>query len=179
MSAANDSVVEALKGAIRDVPDFPKPGILFKDITPVLADPRLFRQAVDLLAARHENSEVNKVCAVEARGFVFGAGVAYRLGAGFVPVRKKGKLPYRAREASYALEYGTATLQIHEDAIRPGERVLVVDDLLATGGTAEATAQLVEGLGGQIVEIEFLIELAFLHGREKLSRYKVFAPIVL
>lgn len=178
MNAEVAKAILEIKKAIRDVPDFPKPGILFKDITPVLADAHLFRMAVDLLADRHSRDRVDKVCAVEARGFMFGAGVAYRLGVGIVPVRKKGKLPYRAREASYALEYGTATLQIHEDAINPGERVLVIDDLLATGGTAEATARLVEELGGRVVEIEFLIELAFLKGREKLSRHPVYAPIV-
>jgi adenine phosphoribosyltransferase len=173
-----NSAVEEIKNAIRDVPDFPKPGILFKDITPVLSDARLFRMAVDVLADRHARDRIDKVCAVEARGFMFGAGVAYKLGVGIVPVRKKGKLPYKTREASYALEYGTATLQIHDDAVRPGERVLVIDDLLATGGTAEATARLVEELGGKVVEIDFLIELAFLKGREKLARYSVHAPIV-
>jgi len=170
--------VEKLKKAIRDVPDFPKKGMIFKDITPVLSDPSLFRSAVDILAERHMKSRVDLVCAIDARGFLFGAGVAYKLGAGIVPVRKKGKLPYRTIEQSYDLEYGTATLQMHEDAIRKGARVLLVDDLLATGGTAAATAGMIEKLGGTIVEIEFLIELAFLNGREKLKKYPVFAPIV-
>lgn len=178
MKPSSDVAIQRIKGAIRDVPDFPKPGILFKDITPVLSNAELFRTAVDLLAGRHTRGDVDKICAVEARGFMFGAAVAYKLGVGIVPVRKKGKLPYKTREASYALEYGTATLQMHEDAIRKGERVLVIDDLLATGGTAEATARLIEELGGRVVEIEFLIELAFLKGREKLARYPVYAPIV-
>ena len=170
--------IEKLKNAIRDVPDFPKPGILFKDITPVLSDASLFKSAVDILAERHLKNRVDVVCAIDARGFLFGAGVAYRLGVGIVPVRKKGKLPYKTIEASYDLEYGTATLQMHKDAIRKGSRVLLVDDLLATGGTAAATANMIEKLGGTIVEIEFLIELAFLKGREKLKKHNVFAPIV-
>jgi adenine phosphoribosyltransferase len=169
--------LDALKKAIRDVPDFPKPGILFKDITPVLADPALFRFAVDLFAERHAKGRIDRVCAIEARGFLFGAAVALQLGVGIVPIRKKGKLPYRTREASYSLEYGTATLQVHEDAVKKGMRVLLIDDLLATGGTAAASAQLIEQLGGEIAEIQFLIELAFLKGRGKLSKYNVFAPI--
>ncbi len=170
--------LEKIQAAIRDVPDFPKKGILFKDITPVLADPVLFKSAVDLLAERHLKSRIDLVCAIEARGFLFGAGVAYRLGAGVVPVRKKGKLPYRTVEATYDLEYGTATLQMHEDGLWKGARVLLVDDLLATGGTAAATAGMIEKFGGQIVEIEFLIELGFLKGRGKLSKYNVHASIV-
>lgn len=169
--------VDKLRAAIRDVPDFPKKGILFKDITPVIDDPALFRLAVDTLADRHKDSRIAKVCAVEARGFIFAAAVAYKLGAGMVPIRKKGKLPYKTIEASYDLEYGSATLQMHVDALKKGERVLLIDDLLATGGTAAATAQMIEKLRAEIVEIEFLIELAFLKGREKLTRYKVFAPI--
>lgn len=169
--------VEALRAAIRDVPDFPKQGIIFKDITPILADPALFKMAVDTLADRHANSRIDKVCAVEARGFIFAAAVAYKLGTGLVPIRKKGKLPYKTYEASYDLEYGSATLQMHVDALAKNERVLLIDDLLATGGTAVATAQLIEKLGGTIVEIEFLIELAFLKGRERLSKYNVFSPI--
>lgn len=169
--------LDTLKQAIRDVPDFPKPGILFKDITPVLDDPALFKAAVDLFVERYRKQKIAKVAVVEARGFLFGSAVAYRLGAGVVPVRKKGKLPYQTIEASYSLEYGTATLTMHTDAIRAGERVLLLDDLLATGGTAAATANLIEQLGGEVVEIAFLIELAFLKGRGKLSKYKVFAPI--
>ena len=170
--------IESVKAAIRDIPDFPTKGILFKDITPVLADPALFNDAVHALADRHLRNRIQKVCVIEARGFLFGAAIARELGAGIVPVRKKGKLPYRTIETSYSLEYGTATLQMHEDALRPGERVLVVDDLLATGGTAAAAAQMIEKLGGQIVEIEFLVELAFLKGRDKLSKYPLYAPIV-
>jgi len=170
--------VDLLKKAIRDVPDFPKPGILFKDITPVLADPKLLRIAVDLLADRHLKGHIDKVAVIESRGFTFGTAVAYKLGAGLALVRKKGKLPYRTIEASYDLEYGSATLQMHEDAIRPGERILLLDDLLATGGTAAATVSLIEKLGGKIVEIEFLIELAFLKGREKLKAYPIFSPLV-
>ena len=169
---------DALKKAIRDVPDFPKPGILFKDITPVLANPKLFLAAVDLLADRHIKSRIDKVAMIEARGFTFGAGVALKLGAGIALIRKPGKLPGQTISASYELEYGSATLHTHTDAVKPGERVLLVDDLLATGGTAAATAGLIEQLGGKIVEIEFLIELAFLKGREKLKKYPVFAPIV-
>lgn len=170
--------VERLKAAIRDVPDFPKQGIIFKDITPILADPELFRLAVSTFASRHRKSRIDKVCVVEARGFIFGSAVAYELGAGLIPIRKKGKLPYQTNEASYDLEYGTATLQVHVDALEKGARVLLIDDLLATGGTAQASAGLIEKLGGEIVEIQFLIELAFLKGREKLKKYNVFAPIV-
>ncbi len=170
--------MERVRSAIRVIPDFPKPGILFKDITPVLADPELFKAVVDLFTARLKGLGVTKIAAIESRGFLFGAAVAYQLGVGLVPVRKKGKLPYKTVEQSYALEYGTATLEIHEDAFRGGERVAVIDDLLATGGTAAATAVLCEKLGAKVVEIDFLIELAFLHGRDKLTAYPVFAPIV-
>ncbi|MBP7829908.1 MAG: adenine phosphoribosyltransferase [Kiritimatiellae bacterium] len=170
--------IPALKNAIRDIPDFPKEGIIFKDITPLLAEPSLFKLAVDTLAERHRDSRIDRVCVVESRGFLFGSAVAYQLGAGIVPIRKKGKLPHETLEAAYDLEYGTATLQVHVDAFEPGTRVLLIDDLLATGGTAEASARLIEQLGGKIIEIQFLIELAFLNGREKLTKYPVFAPIV-
>jgi adenine phosphoribosyltransferase len=170
--------IDKLRAAIRDVPDFPQKGILFKDITPVLADPSLFKLAVDTFANRYKGQRIDKVAVIDARGFLFGSAVAYQLGAGIVPVRKKGKLPYKTIEESYSLEYGTATLAMHVDAIRKGERVLLLDDLLATGGTAAATANLIENLGGTIVEIAFLIELAFLNGRKKLSKHKVFAPVV-
>ena len=170
--------IERLKNAIRDIPDFPRKGILFKDITPLIAEPELFKLAVDTLASRHAESRIDRVCVVESRGFLFGSAVAYRLGAGIVPIRKKGKLPHETLEAAYDLEYGTATLQVHVDAFEPGTRVLLIDDLLATGGTAEASARLIEQLGGKIIEIQFLIELAFLNGREKISKYPVFAPIV-
>lgn len=170
--------VEKLRKAIRDVPDFPRKGIIFKDITPLLADASLFREAVNLLANRHRAAGITHVCAVEARGFIFGAAVALELGAGFVPVRKKGKLPCATVEASFDLEYGQDTVQIHADAFPRGARVLLVDDVLATGGTAEATARLIQQLGGELVEIEFLIELAFLNGRARLKPFNVYAPIV-
>lgn len=169
---------DLIKKAIRDIPDFPKPGIIFKDITPVLSDPKLFEMAVSLLTGRHKKGSVDKVAAVESRGFIFGTAVAQALGAGVVPVRKKGKLPFRTVEASYDLEYGSATLEMHIDSIKKGERILLIDDLLATGGTAEASARMIRELGGTIVEMDFLIELAFLNGRKKLTEYPVFAPIV-
>lgn len=155
--------------AIRNVPDFPKPGIQFKDITPVLSDPRLFAGSIDLLTAGLRPGDVDSVVGIDARGFIFAAAVALKLSAGFVPVRKKGKLPYRTHEQNYALEYGTNTIAIHVDAIKPGARVLLVDDLLATGGTAAAAAQLVQKLGGRILQVAFLIELSFLAGRTKLA----------
>jgi len=170
--------VRRLKAAIRDIPDFPKPGILFKDITPILNDPVLFRAAIDLFAKRHKNKGIRKVAVIDARGFLFGAALAYKLKAGVVPIRKKGKLPFRTFEESYDLEYGSATLAIHEDAFEPGEPVLLVDDLLATGGTALASAKLIERAGGKVAEIDFVIELGFLKGREKLAAYPLFAPIV-
>lgn len=151
---------------------------MFKDLTPVVGNAELFRAAVDLFADRHRTSGIDRVAAVEARGFLFGGALAVALGAGLVPIRKKGKLPWRARSATYDLEYGSATLEIHEDAVAPGERVLLIDDLLATGGTAAAAAGLVESLGGKIVEIDFVVELAFLNGRAKLGDRPVFAPIV-
>lgn len=170
--------IARLKTAIRDVPDFPKPGILFKDITPVLADSRLMHDAITLFADRHARSGIQKVAAVEARGFFFAGALCDRLGLGLIPIRKKGKLPYRTFEESYDLEYGSATLAIHQDAFRPGDQVLLVDDLLATGGTASASAKLIEKAGGRVVEIDFLVELAFLNGRAKLPGYPVYAPVV-
>ena len=167
-----------LAAAIRDVPDFPKPGILFKDITPILNDPALFREAIDLFVARHKKTRIENVAGIEARGFIFGAAIAHRLGVGFVPIRKKGKLPYKTLDETYDLEYGSASISVHTDAFRPGERVLIMDDLLATGGTAAAAARLVKRAGGAVVEIDFLIELAFLKGREKLAGETIFAPIV-
>jgi len=167
-----------LQGAIRNVPDFPQPGIQFKDITPVLADARLFAGSIELLTADFRPGDVDTVVGVDARGFIFAAGAALRLGAGFVPVRKKGKLPYRTHEQTYALEYGVNTIAIHVDAIRPGSRVLLIDDLLATGGTAAAAAQLVQKVGGQILQIGFLIELGFLGGRKKLAGYPVKSLVV-
>ena len=169
---------EALSQAIRDVPDFPKPGILFKDITPILGDPRLLRAAIRLFADRHRDTGIDRVAGIESRGFIFAAPLALELNAGFVPIRKKGKLPHCTIEVSYELEYGDAMLEVHVDALKRGERILIIDDLLATGGTAEATVELIEKLGGSVAEVDFLVELAFLHGREKLSRYPVYAPIV-
>ena len=170
--------VSSIKAAIRDVPDFPKPGILFKDVTPVLGDAKLFRATTDLFAERHAKSRLDCIAAIEARGFILGAALADRLGLGLVPIRKKGKLPYRTVEASYDLEYGSATLQMHEDAVAKGARVLLIDDLLATGGTAAACVGLIRQLGGVVVEVDFLVELAFLNGRAKLPDVPVFAPIV-
>jgi len=162
-----------IEAAIRNVPDFPKPGIQFKDITPVLADPRLFAGTIDLLVGNFKPGSVDAIVGIDARGFIFAAAAAMKLGAGFVPVRKKGKLPYKTHEQDYALEYGSATVAMHIDALKPGARVLLVDDLLATGGTAAAASALVKKLGAQIVEIVFLIELKFLNGREKLKGYPV------
>src|SRR5258708_5674189 len=166
-----------IKKMIRDVPDFPKQGILFKDITTVLGDGESYSQVIDSLAKRYEKKGIDRVVAVEARGFILGAPLAYRLGAGFVPVRKKGKLPYQTLQSSYELEYGTDTLEIHVDALVKGHKVLVVDDLLATGGTVSAVLDLVAKLGGEVVEAAFLIELEFLHGRKKLAPHPVFSLI--
>ena len=166
-----------LRGLIRDVPDFPKPGIVFKDITTLTKDPEGLRAAVDALADRYADADVDLVVGIEARGFVFGAAVAYKLGVGFVPARKPGKLPAQTVSAAYELEYGTDAIEMHRDAIGQGQRVLIVDDLLATGGTAAAAAELVSGLGGEIVAIAFLIDLAFLRGKDKLAGYEVFSLI--
>jgi adenine phosphoribosyltransferase len=166
-----------LRGLIRDVPDFPKPGIVFKDITTLTKDPEGLRAAVDAMAERYAGEAVDLVVGIESRGFVFGAAVAYKLGVGFVPARKPGKLPAQTVSAEYELEYGTDALEIHRDAIVPGQRVLIVDDLLATGGTAAAAAKLVGSLGGEIVGIAVLIDLAFLKGRDKLAGYEVFSLI--
>jgi adenine phosphoribosyltransferase len=167
-----------LERAIRSVPDFPKPGIQFKDITPVLADARLFAGAIELLTEKFKPGSVDAVVGIDARGFIFAAAAAVKLQAGFIPVRKKGKLPYATIEQDYALEYGTATVAIHTDALKPGSRVLLVDDLLATGGTAAAAAALVTKLGGTILEAGFLIELKFLNGREKLRGFPVRSLVV-
>lgn len=175
----NSSVKPAeIERAIRNVPDFPKPGIQFKDITPVLADARLFAGAIDLLTQKFKPGSVDAVVGIDARGFIFAAAAAMKLNAGIVPVRKKGKLPFKTHEQDYALEYGTATVAIHTDALKPGSRVLLVDDLLATGGTASAAAALVKKLGAQILEVSFLIELKFLNGREKLKEFPVRSLIV-
>ncbi len=160
---------DRIRSLIRDIPDFPKPGIVFKDVTPLLADGPAFAEAVDALAGRYDGRGIDRVVAMEARGFILGAPLALRLGAGFVPVRKKGKLPHETIEETYALEYGQDTLQMHRDALIRGHRVLVVDDVLATGGTAAAVARLVRTLGAEIVECAFLMELDFLGGRAKLG----------
>ncbi|MCU0786750.1 MAG: adenine phosphoribosyltransferase [Verrucomicrobia bacterium] len=162
-----------IEKAIRNVPDFPKPGIQFKDITPVLADARLFLGAIDLLTLGIEPGSIDAVVGIDARGFIFASAAAVRLRAGFVPVRKKGKLPYQTHEQDFELEYGSATVAMHVDALKPGSRVLLVDDLLATGGTAAAAATLVQKLGAHIREIVFLIELSFLKGREKLPGHPI------
>ena len=167
-----------IERAIRNVPDFPKPSIQFKDITPVLADARLFAGAIELLTEKFKPGSVDVVVGIDARGFIFAAAAATHLHAGFVPVRKKGKLPYQTIEQDYALEYGHATVAIHTDAIKPGSRVLLIDDLLATGGTAAAAVALVKKLGGEILEVGFLIELKFLNGREKLSGLPIRSLVV-
>jgi len=157
-----------LRSKVRDIPDYPEPGVVFRDITPMLADPLAFTAVVDAIMSRHGRGTVDKVVGVEARGFIIGAPVAYHFGAGFVPVRKVGKLPHETFEQAYELEYGSATLEIHRDALAPGERVLVVDDVLATGGTAAAAVELVRRTGADVVGASFLIELEFLHGRRQL-----------
>jgi adenine phosphoribosyltransferase len=169
--------VEQIKELIRDVPDFPEPGIVFKDITPVLSDPIAYSTIVDLIVVHFGRGNVDKVVGIEARGFLLAAPVAYHFGAGIIPVRKAGKLPSETIGEEYELEYGTASLEIHRDAVRQGERVLIVDDVLATGGTARATAKLVEGLGGKVIGIACLIELTFLKGRENLAGYDFFSLI--
>jgi adenine phosphoribosyltransferase len=174
----NSVSVEELTGAIRNVPDFPKAGIQFKDITPVLADPRLFAGSIDLLTSRFANGVVDAVVGIDARGFIFAAAAAYRLKCGFVPVRKQGKLPYRTYEQSYELEYGSNTIAIHVDAVKPGSRVLLIDDLLATGGTAGAAAKLLQRLDVTILEMSFLIELSFLKGRDALKGIPVRSLVV-
>jgi adenine phosphoribosyltransferase len=167
-----------LEAAIRNVPDFPQPGIQFKDITPLLADPRLFAGCVDLIVAGLQPGDIQVVAGIDARGFLFASAAALRLEAGVVPVRKKGKLPFTTVEESYSLEYGNNTLAMHVDAIQPGQRVLLVDDVLATGGTAAATVKLIERLGGRIVGIAFVIELGFLEGRKKLPDQSIRSLVV-
>lgn len=169
--------IARIRQAIRDIPDFPKPGIIFKDITPLLANGPLFAKTIDLFAERYQNQKVDTVLGIESRGFIIGAALAYKLGAGFSVVRKPGKLPYETHSASYQLEYGVDTLEIHIDAISRDARVVIADDLIATGGTAEATAQLVTKLGGTVVECAFVIELSFLKGREKLKPYGVYSVL--
>ena len=168
---------EWLKQHIRDIPDFPKPGVAFKDITPLLADKKAFAYTIDSIAHHFDRDEVDKVLGIEARGFMVAAPLAYRFTAGLIPVRKKGKLPWDVESQEYVLEYGTDDLEIHRDAIKPGERILIVDDVLATGGTAEATAKLTERCGGKVAGIAMIMELEFLDGRSRLPGYDVFSLI--
>ncbi len=167
----------SLKNYIRDIQGFPKEGILFKDITPLLIDPKARKECLEILVATLKDKQIDKVIGVESRGFFFGMLLADALNVGFVPVRKPNKLPYETISASYDLEYGTDNLEIHTDAIQKGERVLIHDDVLATGGTAEAVCELVEKLGGEIVQLNFVMELTFLNGRDKIKRYDVFAAM--
>lgn len=162
-----------LQNSIRNIPDFPKPGILFRDITTLLQDKQAFKHAVDTLTEKFKHKKIDVVVAVEARGFILGGAIAHKLGVGFIPVRKKGKLPWKTDSVTYDLEYGTDTLEIHKDALKPGLRVLIVDDLLATGGTVKAVTELVELQGAKIAGIAFVIELVDLNGRSKLSKYPV------
>ena len=173
----NNKDIDSIRKAIRDIPDFPRPGIVFKDITPLLGNGPLFAKTIEVLAERYLDQKIDIVLGIESRGFIVGAALAYKLGAGFCVVRKPGKLPYDTHSASYELEYGTDSLEIHIDAIPQNARVLIVDDLIATGGTAAATAQLVSKLGGEVVECAFVIELSFLKGRDKLQPYGVFSLV--
>ena len=166
-----------LKGYVRDVPDFPQPGVVFKDITPLLADVVAFSSVIDLIVVAFGRGNMDKVCGIEARGFILASPVAYHAGAGFFPIRKEGKLPGETVSESYALEYGEATLEVHSDAVDPGDRVLIVDDVIATGGTAAAAAHLVERLGGTVAGIACLIELEFLGGRKMLDGYDLFSLV--
>lgn len=171
------AVINELRSAIRDIPDFPKKGIVFKDISTLIGKGDLFCKAIDILAEKYKDQGIELIASIDARGFIFGGALAYKLGAGVIPVRKRGKLPYKTKTAVYELEYGTDSLEIHEDAVTRGEKVLLVDDLLATGGTARATAGLIQSLGGNLVGIAFLIELSFLNGRDKLKDYDIFSLI--
>ena len=162
-------IVEQLRAAVRNVPDFPRKGIVFKDITPILSDPLLFRASIDLFLERCRGKKIDKIVGIDARGFLFGSAVAYELGLGFVPIRKRGKLPYMTKTVKYSLEYGQAEMEMHTDAVIPGERVVLVDDLLATGGTSAAAAHLIRKAGGDLLEAQFLIELQFLDGRKQLE----------
>jgi adenine phosphoribosyltransferase len=166
-------MLDRLRAGVRDVPDFPKKGIIFKDITPILSDGSLFRTSIDVFLQHCQGRKIDKVVGIDARGFLFGSAVAYELGVGFVPIRKRGKLPFKTEIAKYSLEYGEAEMEMHIDAMAPGEKVVLVDDLLATGGTSAAAAALIKKIGGELVEAIFLIELDFLQGREKLNPTKV------
>src|SRR5882762_6733641 len=163
-----DDVIARLRTAVRDVPDFPKKGIVFKDITPILNDGTLFRSAIEAFLEQCRGKRIDKIVGIDARGFLFGSAVAYQLRVGFVPLRKKGRLPYKTESAKYSLEYGEAEMELHIDAIKRGERIVLIDDLLATGGTSASAATLITKVGGDLIEAIFLIELEFLHGREKL-----------
>jgi adenine phosphoribosyltransferase len=178
LTSDKTQVVAELKRTIRDVNNFPKPGIVFKDVTPVLLEVELFAQAVILMADPYRDARITRVVSIESRGFLFGAPIALALGAGLVPIRKPGKLPAATQRVEYALEYGTDALEMHHDAVRPGDRVLVVDDVLATGGTANAAAQLVGGTGATVAGFTFLIELAFLNGRQRLQGQRVEALLL-
>ncbi len=168
---------KSLKSYVRDIPDFPKKGIIFKDITPLIGDPEAFRSAINEFYERYKNKKIEYIVSVESRGFIFGAALAYLLKCGLVPVRKKGKLPYSTHEVTYALEYGSDTLQMHEDAFQKGARVLLIDDLLATGGTTNAAMELIEKIGGKIIEAAFVIELEFLKGKDKIKNVPIFSLI--
>jgi adenine phosphoribosyltransferase len=161
--------IDKIRAAVRDVPNFPKAGIIFKDITPILNSGKLFRASIDLFLERCRGKEIDKIVGIDARGFLFGSAVAYELGTGFVPLRKKGRLPYKTESAKYSLEYGEAEMELHVDAIEQGERIVLIDDLLATGGTSASAAALIKKVGGILLEAQFLIELEFLDGREKLA----------
>lgn len=162
-------LIQELRSAVRDVPDFPKPGIVFKDITPILANGELFRASIDVFLESCRGRKIDKIVGIDARGFLFGSAVAYELGIGFVPLRKKGRLPYRTESAKYSLEYGEAEMELHIDAIGRGEKIVLIDDLLATGGTSASAVTLIKKVGGELIAALFLIELEFLHGREKLT----------
>jgi adenine phosphoribosyltransferase len=173
MMSVSDKEIEKIKNNIRDIPDFPKKGIIFKDITPVLRDPELLKITIEKIKAQLIGKEIDYIVGIESRGFIFGAALAFAMGVGFIPVRKPGKLPYLKKSISYSLEYGKDTLEIHEDAIERGKTVVIIDDLLATGGTASATYELLSSMGAIVEEIIFLIELEALKGRERLSACKV------
>jgi adenine phosphoribosyltransferase len=162
-------LLDKLRTGVRDVPDFPKKGIVFKDITPILSNGALFKASIDVFVERCRGKKIDKIVGIDARGFLFGSAAAYQLGVGFVPIRKRGKLPFKTEIAKYSLEYGEAEMEMHTDAMGPGERVVLVDDLLATGGTSAAASALIKKVGGELIEAQFLIELEFLHGREKLA----------
>lgn len=166
---------DELKRIVRDIPDFPQKGILFKDITPILAHPQAFQTCIDMLYDKYKDSNLSGIAAVEARGYLIAAPLAYKLGVSLIPVRKPGKLPYETISQKYELEYGSNTLEVHKDAVSAGHRVLVVDDLIATGGSARATAQLIERLGGHVVSFAFMIELTFLNGRDTLNGYDIYS----